>query len=240
VNGVIVSLGAQAIANSCYDQPSLNNVFCQAFTRYRGTGPGPNNEVAGDILGNSLIQAPLNFAKRVRRGVDVNAAYRTNLSTDFRLGANLVYTHNITNSNFESATDPNFEKRILGETGFPKDEFRLDVDFSFREFTLGYRLRYIGSMLLTTFESFNGLNGLPPGNLDAISPTKYPDVTYSDLRFEWDIENSTGLGDELQFYVGVDNVFNKLPPLGTTATGVGTAIYDYRGRAFYSGFRARF
>ncbi|VXC86959.1 TonB-dependent receptor domain-containing protein [Sphingomonas sp. AX6] len=240
VNGVIVSLAAQTIANSCYDQPTLNNVFCTQFQRYRGTGPGPNNEVAGDILGNTLIQAPLNFAKREREGIDVNAAYRTNISDDVRLGANLVYTHNLKNSNFESATDPNFENRILGETGFPTDEFRLDIDVGFREFTLGYRLRYIGSQLLTTYESFNELNGQPAGNLDAFSPTKYPDITYSDLRFEWDIEDAAGLGKELQFYVGVDNVFNKLPPLGTTATGGGTAIFDYRGRAYYSGFRARF
>ena len=38
VNDVIVSLAAQTIVNNCYDQPSLNNVFCALFERNRGTG----------------------------------------------------------------------------------------------------------------------------------------------------------------------------------------------------------
>ncbi|MEP2726760.1 TonB-dependent receptor [Roseibium sp.] len=240
VNGVITSLAAQTIANSCYDQPNLDNVFCQTFERFRGPGTGPNEEVAGDILGNSLIQAPLNFAKRERVGIDTVVAYATDLTPDVRVGANLIYTHNIANSNFESPTNPDFENRVLGEIGFPEDEFRFDIDFGYREFTFGYRLRYIGSMLNGTYENYNGLNDLPPGNLDAFSATKRPDVTYSDLRFEWDIEDGiNGIGEEFQFYAGVDNVFNKTPPFGATATGA-DAIYDYRGRAFYTGFRARF
>ena len=239
VNGVITALGAQTIADSCYDQPTLDNVFCEQFERYRGSGPGPNNEVAGDILGNSLIQAPLNFAKRERTGIDTVLAYTTELTPDVSMGANLIYTHNIKNSNFESPTNPDFENRVLGELGFPEDEFRLDLDFGYREFTFGYRLRYIGSMLQGTYENYNGLNGNPPGNLDAFSITKRPDITYSDLRFEWEIEDIGSFGQDFQFYAGVDNVFNKRPPLGGLATGA-DAIYDYRGRAFYSGFRARF
>lgn len=240
VNGVITALGAQAIANACYDQPSIDNVFCQQFTRFRGPGVGPNNETPGDILGNSLIQAPLNFAKRERVGFDVNAGYRTEFESGFGISANLIYTHNIKISNFESATDPTFENRVLTETGFPEDEFRFDVDFSYDAFTLGYRLRYIGSQYLTTYESFNGLNGQPAGNLDAFEPRRYPAVTYSDLRFQWDIDTDNGPADSFQFYAGVDNLFNRLPPLGTTATGAGSAIFEYKGRSFYTGFRARF
>ena len=46
--------------------------------------------------------------------------------------------------------------------------------------------------------------------------------------------------DAFQFYFGVNNIFKQLPPLGTTATGSGTAIFDYRGRNFFAGFRARY
>jgi outer membrane receptor protein involved in Fe transport len=47
-------------------------------------------------------------------------------------------------------------------------------------------------------------------------------------------------GRELTFYVGVDNLLNQEPPLGTTGTGAGTAIFNIRGRNYYAGFRARF
>ena len=49
-----------------------------------------------------------------------------------------------------------------------------------------------------------------------------------------------GIGKDYLFFVGVDNFTNKQPPLGTTATGAGSAIYNVLGRRFFAGFRARF
>jgi outer membrane receptor protein involved in Fe transport len=46
---------------------------------------------------------------------------------------------------------------------------------------------------------------------------------------------------ETRFYFGVDNVLDKGVPRGAaTATGSGSAIYSFRGRNLYAGFRARF
>jgi len=240
VNGIITSVGAQGIVNSCYDLPDLNNIFCQQFVRFAGPGTGPNGELPGQILGNSLIVAPLNFARRVRRGIDVNVSYRTNLATDLRLDTSLIYVHNFQISNYESATNPDFENRILGEIGDPKDEFRIDADLTYKAFTFGYRFHYIGPMFSGAAENVTNVNDLGPQNLDAFSPARYPAITYSDIRLEWNIRNGAGFGRDLKFYVGVDNVFDRHAPLGTTATGAGTAIYDFQGRSFYGGFRARF
>lgn len=239
VNGVIASISAQTIANNCYDSPTLNNIFCQQFQRYTGTGTGPNGERTGAILGNSLIQAPLNFAKRVRRGIDFDVNYRTDLGSNMAFSTSLIYVHNLTNSDYQDPTNPNLENRILSEVGFPSDEFRLDADLKVGDVTFGYRAHYIGPQYVGAWENFNGINGLPPANEDATTPQKYPAILYSDLRFEWNVANGDRK-DAFQFYAGVDNVTNQLPPLGTTATGVGTAIFDFRGRTFYSGFRARF
>lgn len=242
VNGIITSLSAQAIVDACYDQPTLSNVFCAQFERWRGPGNSPSNDQPGRILSNSLIAAPLNFAKRIRKGIDVNAAYRTRLFDTVGINTQLIYTHNLQISNFQSATDPDFENRILGELGDPQDEFRWDTDFSYGPFTLGYRMRYIGPMWTNAFEDFNELQGRPPGDLDWSEPKRYPRVFYHDLRFQWDIKRGAGssFGRDFQFYFGIDNVFDKKPPLGSTATGVGSAIYDIRGRNLYAGARARF
>lgn len=254
VNDIIASPTAQAIANSCYDQPTLDNVFCRSFQRFRGPGVGPFNEIAGEIAGNTLLQAPLNFARRVRQGIDTQIAYRTNLTDDLSLNANLIYTHNLKISNFENPGDPTFENRILGELGDPKDEFRLDADLKYDVFTFGYRLRYIGPMVVGVWENYNSLGGRPPQNEDSADITEYPAVFYHDFRVEWDVDGNDGVGD-LNFFAGVDNIFNRKPPLGATGAGAGGggggadrpgsanstgAIYEVRGRQFYAGFKARF
>ena len=247
VNDIIATVGAQGIVNACYAQSSLNNVFCQQFERWRGPGPGPLAETPGSILGNSLINAPLNFARREREGIDTQISYRTRLGETTSMSANLIYTHNLKVSNFQNALDPTFEDRVLGELGDPEDEFRFDADLRHGPFTLGYRMRYIGSMWTSTYEAFNALNGLPPGNSDAVSVRKYPAVTYHDLRFQWDLTGGDNLLSDvfpgetnLRFNFGVDNVFDKIAPFGLTSTGAGSAIYNFRGRTFYAGFRARF
>jgi hypothetical protein len=43
-----------------------------------------------------------------------------------------------------------------------------------------------------------------------------------------------------EFYLGVDNIGNRLPPLGLTGVGPGSGIYDAIGRFFYGGIHANF
>jgi outer membrane receptor protein involved in Fe transport len=78
------------------------------------------------------------------------------------------------------------------------------------------------------------VNGLPPQNADFSDQIFYPAVFYHDLRFGIDV------GPRYNFYLGVDNATNVKPPLGLTGIGAGSAIYDVRGRFYYSGFVAKF
>jgi outer membrane receptor protein involved in Fe transport len=250
VNNVIVSLSAQTIANNCYDQPTTSNVFCSLFTRFRGPGTGSFGEQPGQILGNSLVSAGVNFAKRVRRGIDVNMTYRTEITSNVAFNTNLIYTHGLKSSNYENPALPDFENRLLGELGDAQDEFRLDSDLSVGAFSFGYRFRYIGPTVVGSYEDFYELPaactaaGCPPNNLDYADIRKYPKVFYNDLRFTWNLTDMGGFGRDFQFYVGVDNVLDKKPPLGSTGTGeagrTGSAVYDIRGRNMYAGVRARF
>ncbi|HEU4651880.1 MAG TPA: TonB-dependent receptor, partial [Croceibacterium sp.] len=261
VDNIITAPTAQVIANSCYDQPTLDNIFCQSFRRWRGPGPGPFSEQPGEIEGNTLMQVPLNFAKRTRRGIDTQLIYNTDLSDSVELNTFLLYTHNFEISNFENPGDPTFENRILGELGDPEDEFEWNTDLKFNNWvTVSYGLRYIGPMVVGLWENYNSLGGRAPQNADAADIREYPEVFYHDVRLELDLGDrlgsaTGGFGRDFVFYMGVDNVTNTKPPLGATGAGAGGgggaqdrpgsqnsngAIYDVRGRQLYLGFRAGF
>ncbi|HVJ03199.1 MAG TPA: TonB-dependent receptor [Sphingomonas sp.] len=237
VNNVIVTPTAQQIVNSCYDLPDLNNQFCALFERWRGPGTGPNDEVPGEILTQSLEATPLNFASRVRKGIDVEAKYRTRFGEDNLLSTRFLWVHQFKNSNYQDPTNPDFENRLLDELGDPTDEFRWNIDLKVDRVGVGYEMRYIGPMLTSLYEDFFSLQGRQPQNADWADIRSYPAVLYHDIRFDYTIgSESSGLN----FFFGVDNITDKDPPLGSTATGPGSAIYNVRGRTYYSGFRARF
>ncbi|RMB52193.1 TonB-dependent receptor-like protein [Sphingomonas sp. PP-CE-3A-406] len=240
VKNVIVSPTAQSVVNSCYDLPDLNNQFCALIQRFRGTGDarGPNGEVPGQILDGTLNQIPLNFASRKRAGIDTELTYRTDIGATTSLSTRLLYTHVLANSNYQDPTRPNYENRLLGELGNPKDEFQFTADLTLDRVTLGYRGRYISSMFVNTYEDQNGLQGRPPENADYADILKYPSVVYHDIRLDLRVGEEGKKG--MNFYVGIDNVADKEPPLGSTGTGDGSSIYSIRGRSFYAGVRARF
>lgn len=239
VNDVIASPTAQQIVNQCYDLPSLDNQFCALFQRFEGPGTGPNGEVPGEILVQSLIQGPVNFAKRQRRGIDADVSYRHQFNDNTFVNARLYYTHVLKASNFTDPSTPDFEDRILSELGDPKDELVFDVDFTFDDITVGYGAHYIGPMVVGAWENYNPLNGEGPLNADAYNITEFPDVLYHDLRVAWQLGGVEG-NRPFEFYFGVDNVFDKKPPLTATGLTSGSAIYDVWGRRFYTGFRANF
>ena len=249
VKNVITTLSAQTIVNSCYDSPSLSSPLCAVFQRNQTASNGPRLELPGQILFNTLVAGPQNFARRVRRGLDIEAAYRHDLGGDVKMSTRLIYSHQFANSNFENPTFPKLENRILEELGDPQDEFSWKVDLSKGPVTFGYTMHYIGPMYTSTFENFNALPSActtsgtvtvcPPLNLDAIEPRKYPSVIYHSIRAEFDVDGA-GFGKKFKFYLGVDNLTNKLPPFGTTATGSGSAIYAFRGRSYYAGVQVNF
>ncbi|WP_375291755.1 TonB-dependent receptor domain-containing protein [Qipengyuania sp.] len=248
VDNIITSATAQQILNSCYDQPTLTNIFCAQFSRFQGPGTGQFGELPGAIAGNTLIVAPLNYATRIREGIDTQISYNTTLGSDVKFGTFFVYTHGLKSSNFQDPTYPGLENVILEELGDPKDEFRLDINVGTGPFTFGYRMHYISPMYVNAYEDYNVITyseGTVPAdssallNLDYADTAKYPEVFYHDIRFDFDLDDA-GFGEGFKFYVGMDNVLDTQPPLGSTATGSGSAIYDVFGRYVYAGFRARF
>jgi outer membrane receptor protein involved in Fe transport len=253
VDNVIVSLSAQAIVNGCYDRaPGTTNVLCSLFTRWLGPGTNGAGDLPGWVSGdpsNALTSAGQNFAKRARNGIDINASYRTRLFGRATLDTNLIYVHTIKQSDYQNPAFPDFENRLLEELGNPRDEARLDTDVRIGKFTIGHRMHYIGPMYVNLFEDFNPLPGAcvagqdpntcPPNDTDWSDVRQFRATFYHDLRLQYNT-GPMGFVKDVEFYGGVDNIFDTHPPLGSTGTGAGSSIYDIRGRNYYAGMKARF
>ena len=99
---------------------------------------------------------------------------------------------------------------------------------------LNWQLRYLGKIQDT-------LGGYDDVDLDKLNSVGAK--VYNDMQLSWTVED----GRELEFYLGVDNVFNVGAPFlpsgfASNITGTETAAdtYDPFGRAFYAGVNVKF
>ncbi len=232
VNNVITAPSAQDIVDACFDAASLNNQFCKLFSR-AGAGGGPRGEEPNQILENSLNVIPLNYAKLKVRGIDFEANYRRKLGFgEFNFRA--IYTLALQNDSFLNPVDPNRADQILEELGDPKHSFNINTSLKMGAFTIGHKLRYIGKMVPNQYEDAHSKQGRAPQNADAFPIVYYPERWYNDVRLDIDAT------EKFNFYLGIDNVANEIPPYGLTGVGGGSAIYNNIGRFFYFGAVAKF
>jgi outer membrane receptor protein involved in Fe transport len=232
VSNVIQSVDAQTIVNQCYDLPSLNNQFCGQFQR-AGAGGGPKGEDPFRILEGSLLASSLNYAKLHARGINTDLTYR---HTFGGLGASvhLIWSHSILNDSYTDPTDPNYVTRFNTTVGIPKDRVNGNFAFTYDKFFVGYQVRFISKQLIGDYQTVNVVQGRPATNPNQYPDNYYPAVSYHDFRA------GVNLTPKSNFYIGVDNAFDKLPPYGSTGIGGGTAIFENIGRRFYAGVTASF
>ncbi len=216
LGNAIQSLGAQGILNDCYDVQVYPNQYCAAFQRDPSTH---------QIVPNSLVAGPLNYAKEVWSGIDFELAYSHIIEKVGLFNLSVNYTMALRKDAYLDPLNPTNATNYLGLLGDPKNAFVLNSSLKRDQFTVGYKMRYLGKM-------FNGTYGQDP-YLYAPQYTYYPAVFYHDIRGEFDINNT------FEIHGGVDNVTNKLPPFGITATGNG-AIYPNIGRYIYFGVKIKY
>ena len=247
IDDVIFSLGGQQVINQCYEDPGgIENQFCAAIAR-RTSGPfagtflgqtsqiigGASFEIPGGATGPSFFSQPFNYAKLETSGIDFDAAYRTRIADFVDLNVRGIVSWIKDRNSFSSVTEPNFADRTKSELGDPEWEGSFKANLDFGTLDVGYDLRYIGRQTIGAYEAQNSFQGRPPENPDAFPRVYYPAVFTHDLRVGVEVE------DEFRFYLGVDNVFDRLPPFGLSGTG-DDAIFDSRGRFFYAGARVTF
>lgn len=233
VDNLIASLTAQQILNLCVDASSINNQYCALINPRLTDNPATPENEAGLLDDPALLSSGVNFAKFVAKGIDFELAYRKNFANGHRLNFRGIATRVLERSNFTDPTDPSFEDRILSELGDPKWAANATVTYGIGRFDLRYSVNYIGKATIGTWEAQHGLNGNPPTNADLTEEVWYPDAWYHSIRL------NTEVADKFNFYVGVDNLFDKKPPLGLLGTAGGDP-YDTVGRYFYAGAQVEF
>ena len=232
LKNAITAPDAQQILDACYDAADINNQFCSLFQRAGASG-GPNGEQQFRVIEGSLQQTLLNYAGSKARGIDTEINYNRNMDIG-EFSGKLIWTHALQRDDFLDPVNPTAADQVLGELGDPKDAANLNLAMKHGPVTIGWDVEYVGRMVVNAWEDFFSVQGNPPQNLDYAPRKYYPSVFYHNLRFGYEVS------DKISAYVGVDNVANKIPPLGATGTGGGSSIYESRGRFMYAGAKVSF
>jgi hypothetical protein len=233
VTNLISVLGAQTILNSCFGTPLPNN-FCGLIN--------PRNQF-GLFASPALLSAGVNFAKEISRGIDFDLGYRKRFANGNLLTLRGIATYTLERTDYTDPQNPNLGNRILSELGDPVFSGTGIIGYTFGKFDVRYTARFIGSQTIFAYEDTHSfapacfpqtqtdgsvLQICPPFNSDVADRINTGSFWYHDIRVGYTI-------NKFNFYVGVDNIFNKLPPLGLTGAGAGSGIYDNTGRFMYAG-----
>jgi outer membrane receptor protein involved in Fe transport len=241
IDDVITAPTAQQIMDACYDAPDLNNQFCGLFQRWGAAGgPQWDGVTVNDpqspyaLVNGSLQQTLLNYASSTARGIDFEVGYAHDIGNIGNLNTRLIYTRMLQIDNYLDPANPDSPDQVLYELGDPKNSFNWNTDLKTGNLQFSYQLRYIGRQVINFAEDVFEVGGRPPNNADYAERKYHSGVFYSDVRAAYDIS------EDWNAYLGVDNAFDRVPPLGLTGTGGGSGIYESRGRFWYAGVKVNF
>lgn len=249
INKAIAGLTGQTIINQCYDDTvGIDNVYCAAISRRTTSDPLTNATFSGqsgrnvsglpiiplDIVGPAFINQPFNYASFKASGIDAQMDYSYRFENGVRvtLSGALSWVEN--REFFTSVADPTFSDRVHGELGDPIWEGSLGVNVVAGPIDFDYDFRWIGKQAIATWETQHSHQGREPLNADAFPVKYYPSIGYVDMQVGYTVDQ------KFRFHMGVDNVFDTLPPWGLTGTGDASAIFPVTGRYYYAGARFKF
>jgi iron complex outermembrane receptor protein len=247
VNQFISGIGATLILTQCIN--TNNPFFCNLVHREPG-----NNSLFIDNTG-FVQDTTLNTGSLQTSGVDLNVAYRTDLSAlglgdNGSLSASLIGTWLNTLQTQPLPGGAAYDcKGLYGLTcGTPNPEWRhkarltWNTPFSYGDWvksvSLSAQWRYFAKVTLDAFDADPQLNA---PNRQFTNEQTLASQSYIDLVANFTVHNN------LNFRVGVNNVFDKDPPLtgvncpGTTCNGnTFPQVYDALGRFVFVGLSADF
>lgn len=212
VDDAIATNSATNILNSCANL----GVFCDLIVR------GSLGEVV------QLTQAVVNLSRIEVAGIDGSARYRLGTGIGaFEAALDVSYLDKfrtfIPQPDGSIAVDDRAGKSDQPRSTFPHWKSQASIRYSGDAYGLSWKTRYIGSSRDIPGNAVNG------GRLKAIF--------YHDVQATLDFA-----GRGLDFALGIDNVFDQMPPASAANNPINFDIYTYdiRGRYFYLKAGAKF
>ena len=218
IEDAITLLDPQDAADKCVDGPALAQEYCSIFFRDPVTRP------IVSVDSSYLHQAALTTA-----GWDIQVAYTTDLSNlwapalgrvTFAMNANII-------ENLRDYPFGDFPEEVdieEGEIGDPDFSFITSTSYSLEGFTFTWESQYMDEVRR------NRDTALETTNAPYVEANWYHDFIF---RYRFDLLKGT------EFYVGMNNAFDELIPMGLTGQGTSSS-YDIFGRYVFGGVKARF
>jgi len=218
----IGSVTAQTNATRCVDSPGgvQNNSFCDMVVRASGTAGTPYSIIGWTALAENL-------AKSRRVGVDVEMDYRFQLAggnTTLRL----VGTRLIQSREWAFQAFPDEFTEYVTYYSDPRWRGQFNVNYDLGNFRAKWDMIYVDGNLRVTPDSYKS-------NPGSQSPIRNPSYLYHNMQVGYKIADSG-----VEVYLGVDNVFDKDPPVNYFGTDLGSSYYDMVGRYAYVGVTYKF
>ena len=208
IEDAITTVRADDIVLGCYQGASLNNQFCDLFTR--------NTDSSSLQFGgfNFMRTGQLNFAKFETDGYDLSASYDFSFNEHF-FRAELIATKVEDLAFFQNPLDPTEKNPELSEITRPELSGIFSLSYAWQNLRLKWRAQFLDEMLLgqverETYESIFG-------------PSVLMDETWIH-----NISGSYVLNDEITVGFGVQNLTDEKPFITQSAypaTSRGTSYW---------------
>jgi outer membrane receptor for ferrienterochelin and colicin len=180
---------------------------------------------------------PVNAASVISSGIDVGLRYKHGFENGHRFTAGLNYTY-LDQLSIKPLADQPAETNV----GQLNGDSRLGAGFRHRaNLHLGYEVGAFDASWTVRYQS---------GMVDTLGITREEDPeNFVPAYWYHDFQGTYSFGKDSQYsgYIGVQNLFDKQPPLmdqtrASNITGTETAAesYDVYGRFIYAGLRVKF
>ncbi|KRG50839.1 TonB-dependent receptor [Stenotrophomonas maltophilia] len=220
----IGSVTAQTIATRCVDAPGgVSNKFCSLITR----APSGGSKGFPEYSVSRWVATAENLAKSRREGVDFEFSYEFGLGPG-RMSTRLVGTRLLQSREWEFQDYPDEYTENSNSVTDPRWKGQFTTKYVQGNFRASWDMRYVHRNLRVTPDSYRS-------NPGSQSPIWNPSFTYHNLQVGYKISDSG-----VEVYGGIDNVFDKDPPVNYFGQNVGAAHYDNVGRFMYMGLNYKF
>ncbi len=218
----IGSVSAQTNATRCVDSPGgiQNNSFCSMIVRADGNAGTPHSIIGWTALAENL-------AKSRRVGVDLEMDYRFDLlggKTTLRM----VGTRLIQSREWAFQAFPTEFTEYVTYYSDPRWRGQFNANYELGNFRAKWDMVYVDGNLRVTPDSYNS-------NPGSQSPIRNPSYLYHNMQVGYKLADSG-----VEVYLGLDNVFDKDPPVNYFGTDLGSSYYDMVGRYMYMGVTYKF